>query len=63
MESKFQFELTDHSISANGKLGDVVVFEIRQTVTEAKFINKNSLFILLPGIIRRLELKPVNVPS
>ncbi len=32
----------------------VEVFENRQPVTEAKFINKSSLFILLPGVIRRL---------
>ncbi|WP_133176979.1 hypothetical protein [Terrimonas sp.] len=30
---------------------------IRLPVTDAKFIAKCSLFILLPGIIRRLELK------
>ena len=40
------------------KLGDVAVFENRQPVTEAKFITKSSLFILLLGVIRRLELKP-----
>jgi len=39
-------------------LGDVAVFENRQPVTAAKFINKSSLFILLLGVIRRLELKP-----
>jgi hypothetical protein len=39
-------------------LGDVAVFENRQPVTAAKFIIKTSLFILLPGVIRRLELKP-----
>jgi hypothetical protein len=39
------------------KLGDVAVFENRQPVTAAKFINKCSLFILLLGVIRRLELK------
>jgi len=39
-------------------LGDVAVFENRQPVAAAKFINKSSLFILLLGIIRRLELKP-----
>ena len=27
-------------------------------ITEAKFINKSSLFIQLHGVIRRLELKP-----
>jgi len=31
---------------------------IRLTVTEAKFITKCSLFILLPGVFRLLELKP-----
>jgi len=35
----------------------VAVFENRQPETVAKFINKSSLFILLPGFIRRLELK------
>jgi hypothetical protein len=40
------------------RLGDVAVFENRQPVTAAKFINKRSLFILLLGVIRRLELKP-----
>ena len=40
------------------RLGDVAVFENRQPVTAAKFINNSSLFILLPGVIRRLELKP-----
>ncbi len=42
------------------KLGDVAVFENRQPVTDAKFINKSSLFILLLGFIRRLELKPIS---
>jgi len=42
------------------RLGDVAVFENRQPVTAAKFINKGSLFILLPGVIRRLELKPIS---
>ncbi|CAN5355382.1 hypothetical protein BH23BAC1_BH23BAC1_44630 [soil metagenome] len=40
------------------RLGDVAAFENRQPVTAAKFINKSSLFILLLGAIRRLELKP-----
>jgi len=40
------------------RLGDVAVFENRLTVTAAKFINKSSLFVLQPGVIRRLELKP-----
>jgi hypothetical protein len=35
----------------------VAVFENRQPVTAAKFINKSSLFILSLGVIRRLELK------
>jgi hypothetical protein len=35
----------------------VAVFENRQPVTAAKFINKNSLFIQLLGVVRRLELK------
>ena len=42
------------------RVGDVTVFENRQPVIEAKFINKSSLFILLLGIIRRLELKPIS---
>ena len=41
-------------------LGDVVVFENRQPVTAAKFINTSSLFILLPGAIRLRELKPIS---
>ena len=41
-------------------LGDVVVFENRQLLTAAKFINKNSLLILLPGVIQLLELKPIS---
>src|SRR5882672_2473282 len=41
-------------------LGDVAAFENRQPVTAAKFINKSSLFILLLGVIRRLELKPIS---
>ncbi len=48
-------------MTANGHgLGDVAVFENRQPVSEAKFITKSSLFILLPGVIRRLELKPIS---
>ena len=31
---------------------------IRLTVTEAKLVIKCSLFILLPGVFRLLELKP-----
>jgi hypothetical protein len=42
------------------RLGDVTVFENRQPVTAAKFIIKNSLFILLLGFIRRLELKQIS---
>ena len=38
----------------------MAVFENRQPVTATKFINKSSLFILLFGVIRRLELKPNN---
>ena len=36
----------------------MAVYENRQPVTTTKFINKSSLFILLLGVIRRLELKP-----
>jgi hypothetical protein len=36
----------------------VAALENRQPVTVAKFINKNSLFILLLGFIRRPELMP-----
>jgi len=35
----------------------VAVFENRQPITAAKFITKSSLFILLLGDIRWLELK------
>jgi len=38
----------------------VAVFENRQPVTAAKFINKSSLFIQMLGVIRRLELKLIN---
>ena len=38
------------------RLGDVAAFESRQPVTAYKFLNKSSLFIVLLGIIRRLEL-------
>jgi hypothetical protein len=38
----------------------VAVFENRQPVTAAKFINKCSLFILLLAVIRRLELKLIS---
>ena len=40
--------------------GDVAVFENRQPGTEAKFINKSSLFIQLLGVTRRLELKLIS---
>jgi hypothetical protein len=42
------------------RLGDVAVFENRQPVTAAKFINKSSLFVLLLGVTRQLELKPIS---
>ena len=45
-------------ITPNGYGLDVAVFENRQSATAAKFINKSSLFILLPGVVRRPELKP-----
>jgi len=35
----------------------VAVFKNRQPVTEAKFINKSSLFILMLIVIRLLKLK------
>jgi hypothetical protein len=38
----------------------VAVFENRQPVTAAKFIIKSSLFILLLGVIRLQELKPIS---
>jgi len=38
----------------------VAAFENRQPVTDAKFIIKSSLFVLLLGVIRLLELKPNN---
>jgi len=40
------------------RLGYVAAFEYRQPRTADKFIHKSSLFILLLGVIRRLELKP-----
>jgi hypothetical protein len=43
--------------------GDVMVFENRKPVTAAKFITKSSLFILLFGFIRWLELKPRQTKS
>ncbi len=42
------------------RLGDVAAFENRQPVTKAKFINKSSLFIQVPGVIRRLEIKLIS---
>jgi len=51
----------DDCITANSlRLGDGGAFEKRQPVTAAKCINKSSLFILLPGFIRLLELKPIS---
>src|SRR5579871_1325308 len=44
-----------HYCSQRLRLGDVAVFENRQPVTAAKFITKCSLFILMLGVIRRLE--------
>jgi hypothetical protein len=44
-------------LQATVRLGDVAVFENRQSVTAAKFITKSLLFILLLGVIRRLELE------
>jgi hypothetical protein len=38
----------------------LAVFKNRQPLTDAKFITKSSLVILLPGIISRLELKPIS---
>jgi uncharacterized membrane protein len=43
------------------RLGDVAVFENRQSGTAAKFINKSLLFIQLLGVIRQPELKSINV--
>jgi len=40
-------------------LGDLAALEFLPPVTDAKFINKSSLFIQLLGVIRRLELKPI----
>jgi len=62
MQLKFSFEVECRLSLAHNRLrlGDVVVFENRQPVTAAKSINKSSLFILLFGIIRRLDLKPIS---
>ena len=59
------FDVVNYKVSVrvayNGfRLGDVAVFGVRQPVTDAKFMNKSSLFVLLPGVIRRLELKPIS---
>jgi hypothetical protein len=42
------------------RLGDVAAFENRRPVTAAKFLTKSSLFILLLGVIRRLEPKLIS---
>jgi hypothetical protein len=42
------------------RLADVAVFENRQPVTAPKFLNKSSLFILLLGVNRRLEMKSIS---
>ncbi|MFT3946614.1 MAG: hypothetical protein QM763_06535 [Agriterribacter sp.] len=44
--------LSQLALQATVRLGDVVVFRDSSVVTDAKFINKSSLFILLPGVIR-----------
>jgi hypothetical protein len=49
-----------HNDRQRTQLGDVAVFENRQPGTVVKFINKSSLFILLLGVIRRLELQLIN---
>jgi hypothetical protein len=41
-------------------MGDVAAFENRGPVTEVEVINKSSLFILLPGFVRWLKLKPIS---
>jgi hypothetical protein len=42
------------------RLGDVAVFENCQPVTTAKFKSKSPLFILLLGVIHRLELRSIS---
>jgi hypothetical protein len=39
------------------RFGDVAAFENRPPGTAPKFINKNSLFIQMLGVIHRLEVK------
>src|SRR5438045_8580952 len=34
-----------------------------RSATTAKFINKCLLLVLLPGVIRRLQLKPISEPK
>ncbi len=51
--------MQDSYFAQRTRLGDVAAFENRQPVTAAKFRNNSSLFILLLGVIRRLELKPI----
>jgi hypothetical protein len=47
---------------ANGhSLSDMAVFENRKLVTAVKVITKSSLFILVLGVIRRLELKLIGI--
>ncbi len=50
-------EFFNRALPTTVRLGDVAAFENRQPVTATKFINKSSLFTLLLGVIRRLELK------
>ncbi len=47
-----------HGTQQNGL--DMATFENRQLATDAKFINKSSLFILLPGVTHRMELKLIS---
>jgi hypothetical protein len=44
----------------NRRLGDVPLIENRQPVTVLKFISKNSMFIILSGVINRVELMPIS---
>ena len=55
-----KFRVLQKGDAQRTRLGDVAVFENRQPVTAAKFINKCLLFILLSGVIRRLKLKPIS---
>jgi len=41
-------------------LGDVAEIGRCQPGTAAKYRDRSSLFILLVGVIRRLELEPIN---